>query len=332
MGTVERVDWGRTAAGREVGLWLVSAGDQQLRLVDLGARWIGWRAGAAELLLGPDSVAAVERDSCFVGATVGRFANRIARARFTIDGVEYQAPPNEGANLLHGGAEGLWTKIWDAEPVSAGEAVGVRFSTVSLAGDQGFPGTLKVAVTFLLDADGVRLEYRAISDARTVLNLTNHAYFNLAQAEGADDVASHLIQVAADQVVAVDEQSLPTGEFWPVTGSDFDLRTPRQVAVLRDSADPRIAASRGVDHCYVLDPDAEVAARLSAGARTLELRTDQPGLQVYLGQWLTGDWAELAGLCLETQGFPDAPNQPQFPSTLLDPGIEWHSTTSLRLV
>lgn len=280
-------------------------------------------------MIGPDSVAAIERDTCFVGAVVGRYANRLAGGRFSIDGREFQVPPNEGHNALHGGPSGLSTRLWDAEPAEVAGSQALRFRVVSPDADQGFPGTLEVQATYVLGDGWVRLDYRATSDARTVINLTSHAYFNLA-GPGAD-VRDHLVQVAADTVVAVDAAALPTGEFWPVTDSDFDLRAGRPVGEVCDSADPRIAVSRGIDHCFVLDPDASVAARLAHADLALEVLTDQPGLQVYCGQWLTGDWGPFDGLCLETQHFPDSPNHPGFPSTLLEPGLEWRSSTTWRL-
>lgn len=324
----QRTDLGRTANGRPVGRWTLRNAGHELSIAELGARWLGWQVGGSQLLIGPDSVPAIERDECFIGAVVGRYANRLAGGRFSLDGREFQIPPNEGPNVLHGGAGGLWAQIWDAEPGTIDGDPCVRLGIVSPDGDQGFPGTLKVDATYILGDGWVRLDYRAISDAPTVLNLANHAYFNLG---GQPDVLGHLVQVAAAEVVAVDDAALPTGEFWPVVGSDLDLRNPRQLGALVESADPRISSARGIDHCYVLDPEAEVAARLSCGHLGVEVLTDQPGLQVYFGQHLAGDWQPYQGMCLETQHFPDAPNQPQFPDTTLAPGIEWTSSTTWRL-
>lgn len=325
---IERLAWGRTGAGQEVGVWALRSGNHELHLAEQGARWLSWLISGRNLLIGPDSVAAIERDSCYVGAVVGRYANRLAGGRFSIDGREYQVPPNRGPNALHGGAGGLSSLVWQGEAAMVDGCPAVRFTCVSPDGDQGFPGTLSVEACYVLGDGWVRLDYTASADATTVINLTNHAYFNFAQPA---DVRGHQVQVAADQVVAVDDQALPTGGFWPVADTDFDLRSPQLVGQACDSTDPRITVSRGIDHCYVLDPATEVAARLSYGDLTLEVLTDQPGLQVYCGQWLTGDWRPFQGLCLETQHFPDSPNHPQFPSTLLDAGERWTSSTSWRL-
>lgn len=328
MNSVERIEWGVTRDGRPVGRWQLSNERQQIQVAELGARWLGWRVSQHDLLLGLADVPAIERDTCFIGAVVGRYANRIANSQFTLDGQTYQLPPNEGSKMLHGGAGGLWSHVWQGTAVEVDGYPAVRFTTSSPAGDQGFPANLELQATYVLGENWVRLDYRANSDARTILNVTNHAYFNLA---GGGDVLGHRVQVAAHDVVAVDEQSLPTGEFWPVAGTDFDLRTPRSVGQQCASTDPRIASQRGLDHCYVLDAQSEVAAQLSFGELTVEVLTDQPGLQVYCGQWLSGDWGPFAGVCLETQHFPDSPNHPEFPSTVVEAGVEWRSSTTYRL-
>ena len=328
MNSVERIEWGVTRDGRPVGRWQLSDERQQIQVAELGARWLGWRVSQHDLLLGLADVPAIERDTCFIGAVVGRYANRIANSQFTLDGQTYQLPPNEGSKMLHGGAGGLWSHVWQGTAVEVDGYPAVRFTTSSPAGDQGFPANLELQATYVLGENWVRLDYRANSDARTVLNVTNHAYFNLA---GGGDVLGHRVQVAAHDVVAVDEQSLPTGEFWPVAGTDFDLRTPRSVGQQCASTDPRIASQRGLDHCYVLDAQSEVAAQLSFGELTVEVLTDQPGLPVYCGQWLSCDWGPFAGVCLETQHFPDSPNHPEFPSTVVEAGVEWRSSTPYRL-
>lgn len=329
MAAIEHALWGRTADGVEVSTWTLRAGDQQITLTDLGGRWLSWQHHSRELLVGPDSVAEAEVSGYF-GAIIGRYANRIRGGRFSVDGVEYQIPPNEGENSLHGGPGGFSELVWRGEPAEVDGSPALELRLTSPAGQMGFPGTLEVSVRYVLGDAGVRIEYWARSDARTVLNLTNHAFFNL---DGEGDIRGHQAQIPADSVVAVDAELLPTGQLWAVTGTDFDLRSPRELGPACASDDPRIQASRGIDHCYVLRPDAQFAARLtSSDGLTMEVTSDQPAVQLYCGQYLTGRWRPYQALCLETQHFPDGPNQPSFPATLLDADTDWRSSTSYRIV
>ncbi len=327
METAVRESWGLTTEGREVGRWTLVNGQSRISVAELGARWLTWQASGRELLVAPASVAAVEADATFMGAMVGRFANRLTGGRFAVGDQQFQVPPNEGANVLHGGQEGFWALQWDVEADSVDGNPALHCTLVSPDGAMGFPGRLEVSASYVLLPEAVRLDYRAVSDADTVINLTNHAYFTL----GAGDVRDLWLEVAADSVVAVDAQSLPTGEMWRVDGTDFDLREPRRLGEVNASDDPRINVTRGIDHCYVLDAGAEMAARLSASEVAVEVLTDQPGLQVYCGQYLTEPWRPFQGLCLETQHFPDSPNQPSFPSALLGTGEVFESSTTYRL-
>lgn len=325
---IEYRQFGVGADGVPIGLWTLGDSAHRARFVDAGARWLGWQVSGRQLLMGPMNAAALASGTPYVGATVGRYANRLGRGTFRVGGVEIQVPPNEGRNALHGGADGLWAQHWQA---AAGEVAGIptlRFSHTSPADAMGFPGVLKIEVTYALLDGAVRIGYRAVSDAPTVLNLTNHAYFNLGRTP---DVRDHELQVFADHVIGVDDELLPTGQFWSVKGSDFDLREPRRVGEVCDSADVRIRDAGGLDHCYALR-GGPVAARLSMAGLAVEVTTDQPGLQVYCGQKLSGPWRPFQGLCLETQHFPDSPNRPEFPSTQIEAGVEWRSTTTYRLV
>lgn len=254
--------------------------------------------------------------SRYFGAVVGRYGNRIAGGRFTLDGTEYHLPLNNGPNSLHGGTEGFDSKVWTVQNVT-GSAI--TLTLVSPDGDQGYPGTLTASVTYTLDGDAVRIDYTTETDAPTVVNLTNHSYFNLA---GGGDVLGHVIRMAADHYLPVDDDKIPTGELAPVKGTVFDFTTPHAVGERFDGA---------YDHCYVLNGDITVTEPRSG--RTMEVTTTEPGVQLYAGGMLDADattYGPHAGLCLETQHYPDSPNQPAFPSTVLRPGEVRTSTTTYR--
>ncbi|MFS4095686.1 aldose epimerase family protein [Streptomyces sp. AF1A] len=250
----------------------------------------------------------------YLGALVGRYANRIAGARFPLDGRVYALEPNDGPNSLHGGAHGFDKRVWQAEPV----ADGVRLSRVSPHGEEGFPGRLAVSATYTLDASGaLRIAYEAETDAPTVINLTNHSYFNLA---GAGHAGGHELRLAASRFTPVDAGLIPAGAPADVTGTAFDFRTARKVG-------------SGYDHNFVLDKGvteaAEEVAELHdpASGRTLTVATTEPGLQLYSADHLSGPFAPGDGIALETQHFPDSPNRPDFPSTVLRPGEVYRSET-----
>ncbi|MDL2079436.1 aldose epimerase family protein [Streptomyces sp. GXMU-J15] len=251
----------------------------------------------------------------YYGALVGRYANRIAKGRFTLDGWSYALPVNSGANCLHGGERGFDERLWDAEPV----AHGVRLSRVSPHGEEGFPGRLEVSATYTLDEDGaLRIAYEAVTDAPTVVNLTNHSYFNLSGA-GSGSAAGHELRLAASRFTPVDADLIPTG-VESVAGTRFDFREPR-------------TAGPGYDHNFVLDKGltagpVEVAELYDpASGRVLTVATTEPGLQLYTGDHLLAPYAPNDGIALETQHFPDSPNHPEFPSTVLRPGEVYRSET-----
>ncbi|MER6568489.1 aldose epimerase family protein [Streptomyces sp. NPDC001093] len=248
------------------------------------------------------------------GALIGRYANRIAHARFPLDGVVYSLEPNDAPNSLHGGTRGFDKRVWAAEPVEDG----VRLSRVSPHGEEGFPGRLEVSATYTLDAAGaLRIAYEAVTDAPTVINLTNHSYFNLA---GSGDAGGHELRLAASRFTPVDADLIPTGALQDVTGSRFDFRTSRKVG-------------SGYDHNFVLDKGAtgapeEVAELHDPGSgRTLTVATTEPGLQLYTADHLTEPFAPGDAIALETQHFPDSPNRQEFPSTVLRPGEVFRSQT-----
>jgi aldose 1-epimerase len=280
------------------------------------------------------------------GAVVGRYGNRIAGGRFELDGRTVQVTPNKGAFTLHGGDRGFDTYTWQSEPIEEGDTVGVRLTRVSPDGEEGFPGTLTATVEYRLTPDNaLRLDYTVTTDAPTVHNLTNHSYFNLA-GEGSGTVEQQVLHVNASRVTATDERQIPTGEHVDVAGTPFDYRQPHAIGdALRDASSPQIVTARGIDHNYVIDrPEGDdglvLAARLTdpASGRVMEVETTQPGVQVYTGNSLDGAIAGYSGrlyrqtdaVCFETQHFPDSPNQPSFPSTVLRPGEEFRSTTIYR--
>jgi aldose 1-epimerase len=253
----------------------------------------------------------------YLGALIGRYANRIAGGRFDLDGVPYTLARNNAPNSLHGGECGFDKRVWDATPVGDNPH-GVRLSRVSPDGEEGFPGRLEVSATYTLEADGaLRITYEAVTDAPTVVNLTNHSYVNLA---GAGNAGGHELRLAASRFTPVDADLIPTGELQEVAGSRFDFRQARKVG-------------SGYDHNFVLDKGVteravEVAELYDpSSARALTVATTEPGLQLYTADHLSGPFAPGDGIALETQHFPDSPNRPEFPSTVLRPGEVFRSET-----
>ncbi|WP_370962124.1 aldose epimerase family protein [Amycolatopsis sp. cg9] len=259
----------------------------------------------------------------FLGATIGRYANRIAGGTFTLDGVTHRVPLNDGKNSLHGGPAGLDTRVWSAVPLPDG----VRLTLTSPDGDQGYPGRLTAEVTYRLTASGLRITYRATTDAPTVVNLTNHTYWNLA---AAGEVHDHRLQLAATRFCPTDAGLIPAGDPRPVAGTPFDFRRPSRIGARIGEADPQLKLADGYDHNWILDPAAPFAARAwdPASGRLLTMRTTEPGLQFYSGNHLP---SRGAGFALEAQHFPDSPNRPDFPSTVLRPGEVYQQETEYEL-
>jgi aldose 1-epimerase len=295
------------------------------------------------VVLGCNDLAGYLADTAYFGATIGRFANRIARGRFTLDGTEYRLACNNAPNALHGGLRGFDKAAWSAEPSASAAAVTLRYRSVD--GDQGYPGTLDVAVTYALSADNaLSMDTVATTDQPTIVNLTNHSYFNLAS-EGSGDIYEHELEIAADAFTPVDATLIPTGELRPVAGTPFDFRSPMPIGARLREAEEQLLRGRGYDHNFVLRGAAGTlrpAARLRApsSGRVLEVLTTQPGIQFYSGNFLDGSlvgpggrcYRQGDGLCLETQHFPDSPNQPAFPSAVLRPGQVFRSTTVWRVL
>jgi aldose 1-epimerase len=274
------------------------------------------------------------------GVTTGRFANRVAQGKFVLDGVAYSLATNDGAHHLHGGARGFCHRLWKGERVTGETAV--RFTYTSPDGEEGYPGTLKVAVIYTLTpADELRIDYEAVTDKPTIVNLTNHAYWNLAGA-GNGDILGHEVMLHASRFVPVNDASIPTGRIDAVAGGPMDFTKPKLIG--KDFAQMNGHQPGGYDHNFVLDPpangDLTPAAEVfePTSGRVMAIATSEPGIQLYTGNYLNGTvtgkggkvYQKNSGLCLETQHFPDSPNQPDFPSTILRPGQVFRSSTIHR--
>jgi aldose 1-epimerase len=272
------------------------------------------------------------------GSVVGRYANRIAGAAFTLDGERYELTPNAGANHIHGGREGFQRLLWEAEPVERDKAVGVRLTHTSPDGHEGYPGNLQVTVLYeVTDDNQLRMEYRAVTDKPTHVNLTNHAYWNLRGALSGD-ILDHVLTLDAEAYLPTDEQKIPTGEIRPVEGTVMDFRQPCRIGQRIEQVE-----GKNYDHCYVLNKPADERLSLAARAvdpasgRVMEVFTTQPGVQLFTASFLSdrlrtkrGAYGPYHGFCLETQHYPDSPNRPHFPSTVLRPGETYHELTVHR--
>ncbi|MGY1608697.1 aldose epimerase family protein [Geodermatophilus sp. SYSU D00700] len=343
--------FGTTPDGTAVERWTLTAGAVTARVLTYGGVVQTLEVpdpdgGVANVVLGhPDLAGYLDADDPYLGALVGRYGNRIAGGRFTLDGATHQVPANDGPNTLHGGPVGFSDRVWTATDVGDGEVAALRLHLVSADGDQGFPGTLTATVTYTLDpAARLTVHYEATTDAPTVVNLTQHTYWNLA-GEGAGDVYDHLLQLDAGRFTPVDRTQIPTGELAPVEGTPFDFREPTPIGARIREADEQLLRGQGYDHNWVLDREDDGALRRAAvlhdprSGRTLTVRTTEPGIQFYSGNLLDGTlvgtggrvYRQGDGVALETQHFPDSPNRPDFPSTELRSGEVYVSTTEFDL-
>jgi aldose 1-epimerase len=338
--SIQKSSFGKTEAGEETHLWTcTNSNGLVLKLTDYGATCVAVetpdRDGKnANINLGFDNVRGFEGKHPYFGATVGRFANRIAKGKFTLDGKEYSLATNNGPNHLHGGIKGFNRMLWKAEEVKGDKEVGVRFSYLSRDGEEGYPGNLQVTAFYTLTADDeLKIEFTAKTDKPTVLNLTNHNYWNLNGAFSGS-ILDHVLMLTADKYLPVDDGLIPTGEMASVEGSPLDFRSPKPIGreIQKIKSDPV-----GYDHCFVLnnqEGDLALAARVKDpdSGRVMEVYTTQPGIQLYTGNFLSGNESEGGAkqheaFCLETQHFPDAPNQKNFSTAVLRPGESYKQTT-----
>lgn len=336
--SAERQPFGTAPDGQAAHLWTLRVGAATARITDWGAAWMAWewpdRLGRpGNVLLGFDRVEALvsARGGCF-GSVCGRYANRIGGARFALDGRTHTLAANNGPNCNHGGRVGFDSRRWSAEAGTLRGAAYVRLTYVSPDGEEGFPGELIATATYTLDARGaMRLDLRAECETRTVANLTNHAYLNLGGGLG-----DHRLRIHADRFLVADGHTLPTGEIREVAGTPFDFREPRGLCERIDADHPMLRAARGYDVCFPVRGRAgelRPAAALdhAPSGRRVAVSSTAPGLMLYTGNWLAtasgGACLDRAGVALETQNYPDAPNQPGFPSAIVDPAHPLAQTT-----
>ncbi|MFD5846324.1 aldose epimerase family protein [Streptomyces chartreusis] len=338
--------FGRLADGTKVYSWSLANGGTRMKVLSYGgvvqSLEIPDRRGHyANVSLGFDNIEDYVAGSPYFGALIGRYGNRIGKGQFTLDGKAYQVNVNDGANSLHGGAKGFDKRVWDVEPFAKGSDVGLHLYYTSVDGEMGYPGTLKVKVTYTLTKYGDwRIDYAATTDKATVVNLTSHVYWNLA-GEGSGTIENHELKIDASRYTPVDSGLIPTGELAPVAGTPFDFRRSKRIGEDLRDAHQQLLYGKGIDHNWVLDkgisPRPEWIATLKdpSSGRTLRMASTEPGLQFYSGNFLDGTLVGTGGrtyrqgdaLCLETQHFPDSPNKPSFPSTVLRPGQTYRSTT-----
>jgi aldose 1-epimerase len=351
--SVVKSAFGTLADGTAVDLYtLTNAAGVEMRVTNYGAIIVSLKVpdktGAlGDVVLGYNRIDDYVKDSPYFGAVVGRYGNRIGGARFILDGKTYRLTANDGVNSLHGGLKGFDKLVWSAAPVERAEGAALQLSLTSKDGDEGYPGTLQLTVTYTLtDANALIVDYLARTDKATPVNVTQHSYFNLA-GEGSGTVDNHVMQIHADRYTPVAKGLIPTGELASVAGTPFDFRTPTAIGARIDSTHPQMQLGGGYDHNWVINwPQGMAADKLApvvrvtepTTGRTLEVESTEPGVQFYSGNFLDGHhvgksnrpYVKRAAFCVETQHFPDSPNKPDFPSTIVRPGKDYQSQTVFR--
>jgi aldose 1-epimerase len=339
--------YGKMPDGTPVEIYTLSDGAYEAQIATYGGVLVSFKSPdrngkVSDVVLGFDNLDGYVANfngpaDAFFGAIIGRYANRIAKGSFTLDGKRYSLPRNNGENTLHGGPHGFNNVVWKGRAIPGG----VELTYLSKDGEEGFPGNLSAMVRYTLEKGELRIEYSATTDKDTVVNLTNHAYFNLG---GSGDILNHQLTLRASRFTPVDAGLIPTGEFKPVEGTPFDFRKATAVGARINVNDEQLHLGHGYDHNWVLDSGGKKFAEAAevydpVSGRVLTVLTDQPGIQFYSGNFLDGSikgkggmpYQLHAALCLETQHFPDSPNHPNFPSTELKPGQRYHTVTIYRL-
>ena len=342
----EKIHLWTSSEGRSVDLYtLTNSSGAEMKVMSLGGVVYSLRVpdrnGKMEdVILGFEEARGYENNKPYFNGLIGRFGNRIADGRFVLDGREYRLATNNGPNHLHGGTKGFETKIWDVTPIQKKNAVGLELRYQSADNEEGYPGKLSVQVTYLwTDSNEWKIEYQAQTDRTTIVNLTQHAYFNLS-GDGARDILGHELMLAADRFTPIDEKFIPTGELRSVRNTPMDFTHPQTVGARIDGRDEQLVRGLGYDHNWVLNSGGralEMAGTLfdPISGRFMEVYTTQPGIQFYSGNFLDGTitgkygktYTKHYGLCLETQHFPDSPNRPDFPTVVLKPGQTYTQTT-----
>lgn len=333
------------ADGKKVEIYtLTNSKGVEARITTYGAALVSLKVpdnkGAlADVVLGYDTVDGYVSDTAYFGATIGRYGNRIAKGKFTLDGKVYSLATNNGENHLHGGPKGFHKRIWKAKPYTDANGVNLEFIYTSKDGEEAYPGKLNVKVVYTLtDNNEIKLNYSATSDKNTIINLTNHSYFNLAGA-GSGTILNHQLQINADQFTPTDAGSIPTGELQNVKGTPMDFTAPTAIGERIDQSFEQLVLGKGYDHNWVLNKTGNALTSIAkayepTSGRVLEVFTTEPGVQFYSGNFLDGVkgkngkiYQKRDGFCLETQHFPDSPNKPNFPSTFLKANQPFSSTT-----
>ncbi|TDN90366.1 aldose 1-epimerase [Salegentibacter sp. 24] len=345
--TMQKEDYGTTAQGEKVEQYiLTNKNGMEVKIITYGGRITSLKAPDKNnqfenVVLGFDSLVQYTKDNPFFGALIGRFGNRIAKGKFTLDGEEYTLAQNDGENHLHGGKKGFDKVIWKVKEATGNS---LKLSYTSKDMEEGYPGELKTTVTYTLtDDNALEVDYKATTNKTTIVNLTQHAYFNLS-GDFSETILDHKLEINADKFLPVDQTLIPTGEIRKVEGTAFDFRKSKTIAKHIEDMSTQIKRGKGYDHCWVLN-DQDSGMRLAASAyhqesgRVLEVHTNEPGIQFYSGNFLDGTlpqadgegtYGHRSGFCLETQHYPDAPNQEGFPSVVLKPGETYASKTSFK--
>ena len=348
--TIEKFPFGTTVEGIDVDKYIISNQQgMEISIINYGGIITSWTAkdknGVYEdIVLGFNELSEYEKESPYFGAIIGRYGNRIAKGKFSIEGKEYTLAVNNGENHLHGGMKGFDKVVWDAETISTNSSVSLILTYLSKDMEEGYPGNLEVEVIYTLNnEDELSVTYKATTDKTTVINLTQHSYFNLS-ANFNNTILNHELILNSDSFLPVDNTLIPTGEFRDVTNTPFDFRTSKTIGQQIDEEDPQLKNGLGYDHCWVLNEQGK-GVRFVASAfepqsrRFLEIFSDEPGIQFYSGNFLDGtlpsknndSYGFRSGFCLETQHFPDSPNHKNFPSVILRPEEEYNSQTIFKL-